>query len=208
MAHAESSQPSLPRSESLRRMWWPIAAVVVSALGMIASRLFLADILDSGNQRLVSFVLAVLGLAAVAAWFFFGSGASRRSRLIVAVLLTASFVGGAASIRRVEFSGDMVPTFDLRWNPDRDVVLKAHRAAQEKEIAQSNALPGRRPRRCRFVSNRDRRTYWTFVGLVAMVWSITRSSWARLDSRTRRRKSFASRSAAAMPRSCTWRARW
>ena len=54
-------------------------------------------------------------------------------RVIAALVLAAAAVFFATSVRRVEFSGDMEPTFDFRWTPDRMAVLEEHRTQRASE---------------------------------------------------------------------------
>jgi outer membrane protein assembly factor BamB len=134
MAHADSASagPAQPAARRAfpRRMWIPAIAIGLALGGIVAMRLFLAERLDSGTRLLSGFILSVVALAAVAVWFFFSSGASRGTRAITAIILAVMALSTVAAIRRVEYSGDMVPTFDFRWRPDRYTVLEEHRARQ------------------------------------------------------------------------------
>jgi outer membrane protein assembly factor BamB len=142
MAEMESTPPAASLSPRAfpRRVWLPLVALAVAALAMILVPIFFSEVLDSGNRRLVSFVISVIAFLVVAAWFFFAAGLSRRVRAVGAVLLAALAVLGVSSVRRVEFSGDMVPTFDFRWRPDRLAVLEEHRTRSEEATASTVSL--------------------------------------------------------------------
>ncbi|MEX0676072.1 MAG: PQQ-binding-like beta-propeller repeat protein [Pirellulales bacterium] len=133
MSKVESSPPAPPRLSVPRRMWIPIAALALSAVGMIGLGMLPSDRLAVGDRRLYSFILAAAGFLAVGAWFFFGSGVSRRARAASAVVVGGVVLFLVLGVRRVEFSGDMDPTFDFRWTPDRFAVLEQHRAQQRAD---------------------------------------------------------------------------
>ncbi|REK08214.1 MAG: hypothetical protein DWQ37_20420 [Planctomycetota bacterium] len=113
-----------------RRIWFPIAALFLSLLAIIAVQYYDTD---TGGRRLLSFIASMVGLLAVVVWFFFMAGIPGRVRLAVAGLVAVGIVAFVASVRRVEFSGDMEPTFDFRWTADRTALLEEHRARQDKQ---------------------------------------------------------------------------
>jgi outer membrane protein assembly factor BamB len=154
MADVEAP-PEKPRRRVPRRMWIPITALAVAAAALICMQWVFPERLDSGSRLGISFLISLAAFVAVTAWFFFGAGVSRRARAITAVLLGGAALFAVLGVRRVEFSGDMVPTFDFRWRPDRQDVLEEHRAGQAKvelppitvEVAPGDVLEYRGPNR-------------------------------------------------------------
>jgi len=110
-----------------KRMWVPILGLALSAAGMFALQLLLPETIDTGGKRMLTLIVALVGFLWVLGWFFFASGLSARARIGTAVVLLAAMLATGLSIRRVEFSGDMVPSFDWRWTKDRYVALEEHR---------------------------------------------------------------------------------
>ncbi len=120
----------LPAPKSARgpkHRWVPILGLVLSAAGMLALQLLLPETIDTGGKRMLTLIVALVGCLWVLGWFFFASGLSPRARIGTAVVLLAAGLATGLSIRRVEFSGDMVPSFDWRWTKDRYVALEEHR---------------------------------------------------------------------------------
>lgn len=120
----------LPAPKSARgpkRMWVPILGLVLSAAGMLALQLLLPETIDTGGKRMLTLIVALVGLLWVLGWFLFASGLSVHARIGTALVLLAAGLATGLSIRRVEFSGDMVPSFDWRWTKDRYVALEEHR---------------------------------------------------------------------------------
>jgi outer membrane protein assembly factor BamB len=122
------------RASRPRRWWFPLSVIglaLVAMVGLSQVSRFAPDALDRGMRFTYSFICAVVALIAAVAWFFFAAGLTRGARLVGAAALAACVVLVLLAVRHVEFSGDMVPTFDFRWSPDRLAVLQAHRARQQ-----------------------------------------------------------------------------
>ncbi|MEX0977941.1 MAG: PQQ-binding-like beta-propeller repeat protein [Pirellulales bacterium] len=125
-------------------MWLPIVALALAATALVSLQTFFAGRLASGDRMLFTFIILVATFAIVAAWFFFAAGVSRKTRGIGVLVLGGAILCAVLGVRRVEFSGDMVPTIDFRWQHDRAAALEAHRARQQAEIAaakNADALP-------------------------------------------------------------------
>ena len=155
-ATAPQTQPVPPPSRSPSRRWWfPIATIVLVAIVLAAITRLPPDRFDSGMRTIFSFIATVAGCVAIGCWFFFMAGLSSRTRLAcaAAVLVLAGVAVGAT--RRVEFSGDMVPTFDFRWMPDREAVLEDYHRSEQLDgqppvvfrPSEDNVLEFRGPRR-------------------------------------------------------------
>lgn len=121
----DAIEPTAPRGP--KRMWVPILGLALTAAGMIALQVLLPETIDTGSKRMLTLIVALVGFLWVLGWFFFASGLSARARLGTAMVLVVAVTAAALSVRRVEFSGDMVPSFDFRWTKDRYAALEEHR---------------------------------------------------------------------------------
>jgi outer membrane protein assembly factor BamB len=135
MAHVDSAAKVVSVRRLPRRLWFPLAAILLALVAIGAIEQFLADSLDSGTRLMLFFISAVVAAIAIVVWFFTMSGLAWSTRLLGALLLIFAVVSLPLSVRRVEFSGDMVPTFDFRWSVDRAELLEAHRALREESQA-------------------------------------------------------------------------
>lgn len=114
-----------------RRPWLPLVTVVLALalIGLIWSPIL--NHVDRGLRIYFNNVVAAIGAAMLLGWYAFLSGLSRRARFIGLALLVLLVLAISLSIRRVEFTGSMKPTFIFRWAPDRLEELEAHRARQQ-----------------------------------------------------------------------------
>jgi len=156
MPQVDSSVKVASVSRVPRRLWFPCAAILLDLLVMGAIWQFLSDKFHEGDRRIFSFLSTLAASIAIVVWFFTMGGFARRTRWIGALLLVLSVGWLPFSIRRVEFSGEMTPTFDFRWSADRNAVLEAHLARQnagasdkpaEIQIGRYDVLEYRGPRR-------------------------------------------------------------
>ncbi len=145
-ANEEKKSDDAPKLSPAKkhRLGYLLAFVLAALAGNVVVWFVLPERYDVGTRRLFSLAIIVAAAIATAVWFFGMSRLPRRVRWTTALALALMVVAFALSIRRVEFSGDMTPTFDFRWNPDRYAVLEAHRARQEAvqaKTARSEATP-------------------------------------------------------------------
>jgi len=145
-ASRADSAPSNPRATApWRHRWLPLVTLVVMGIALVAIQ-FLPEQIDRGSRRIFSVIAVVLAGGVLAAWYFALSGAAMRWRAVVGAALVLAVVGAVGSLRRVEFTGDMVPSFDFRWSRDRAEVLEAHRAGRsdvsEQPVALGDLSPG------------------------------------------------------------------
>ncbi|MBX7167788.1 MAG: PQQ-like beta-propeller repeat protein [Pirellulales bacterium] len=77
---------------------------------------------DQQMRVLIPQLLAILGAALLVLWFVFLSGATLRSRLLVAVIALAGLGGLKACTRRVGLTGDFWLDFTWRWEPQATTV--------------------------------------------------------------------------------------
>lgn len=118
------------RTFGLKRLWLPFAAVGIAlvAIGVLWS--IPPDQFERGMRVLLTAVALLVAGLVVLGWLFVLSGVSIKARVAVALVLLLAAAGLIGSVRRVEFTGDMLPTFDWRWQPERHAILEAHRAAR------------------------------------------------------------------------------
>ena len=121
----------------LRRRAVPIMALGLMTCAWLVLQALPPDRLDRGMRNTFSFVAGMIAAIVVGVWFFGMAGVPRRTRGIAAVALLLLVGGFLASVRNVEFSGDMEPTFDFRWQPSRESKLAAYLASEKKASASS-----------------------------------------------------------------------
>jgi outer membrane protein assembly factor BamB len=126
-----------PSTESARRqrrsrwLWIPIAAICLM-LGLVVfsqSPMFvhLEHEVAAATMNTVVAVAATMLLG----WYLFLSGLTRSVLIGGVTLLGLLVLAAFLTIRRVEFTGSMKPTFIFRWSPDGAAVLEAHRMRQK-----------------------------------------------------------------------------
>lgn len=127
------SSPSISPAQpltGLKRRAVPIVAAALAVAVIVVLWMLPPEAFDRGMRRSFTFLAGVAFLLVSGLWFFFLSGASRSSKVIALAILAVLWVSSYAAIRRVEFSGDMRPTFDFRWNPSREALLEKRLAEQ------------------------------------------------------------------------------
>ena len=119
-----------------RRRWWFLALAIllpiVARVGMaFVERAELGN--NSNFAAMMLFQFAVLiGACGIGVWFFALSGLARRTRLVVAGLGVGATIAAFATLRSVEFDGQMNPRPVYRWTPTPEQKLAEHRAATPK----------------------------------------------------------------------------
>lgn len=121
-----AEQPVSTATWQLRRQSVPLAALGAMALVWLVLWALPADSFDRGMRGTFGFIAAVIAAVVIAIWFFALSGMPGRVRALVGVALAAALLFFVGSLRNVEFSGDMEPTFDFRWRPSREARLQAY----------------------------------------------------------------------------------
>lgn len=173
MAQVTADPQVASRRSRSRRWWFPLTAaglaLVVTAV-LWQRSWFFPDTLDRGMRFTYSFMCVVAAMIATMTWYFLASGLPRVARLVGAAALAACVLLVLLAVRHVEFSGDMEPTFEFRWSPDRLAVLEAHRARQHPAapsevdptaIAGFDVLEYRGPHRDGIVSGPPLARDWT-----------------------------------------------
>jgi outer membrane protein assembly factor BamB len=103
--------------------------MLIASVGLILVWLMPRTALDAGMKRSITAVSTGIVVVLLLAWFVLFSGARRTTRMLMALIAVAIVGGAVASVRRIDFSGDMKPNFDWRWTTDRNVAVERHRAA-------------------------------------------------------------------------------
>jgi len=128
-------------SPSQNRNWYrawgmPVSTIVIIGLGLIWARYFFDPL---QGRAIVNFVtVSLVGSLAIllAFWFCCLSYFSRRTVLTIMIPLVLVGIGWAASVRSVEFDGDMNADFVYRWEPKAQLqeVQTAELAGEDKEF--------------------------------------------------------------------------
>lgn len=125
-AIAEEQRPRRPRIYLL--------AIVLGILAAIVTVVWLIpeDFIMRGMKMSTTIVGTTLAVILSLLWFLTLSRAPGRIRLAVLGVALLCGTAAVASVRRLEFTGNMVPIFEFRWQQSREARLAAHRAALAK----------------------------------------------------------------------------
>ena len=134
----------------LRRRGVPLVTLLVLAAVLLILWAIPPDSFDRGMRGLIGFIACAVAGIVILGWFFGLAGVSRRTRAVCGMALVLLTVGGVSSVRRVEFSGDMVPTFDFRWQESRESRLESYLESDARdplpiELEAARPLPRIRP---------------------------------------------------------------
>jgi outer membrane protein assembly factor BamB len=141
MTQGEESVSHVPVSPLPRRTWLPLTSVGLVAVLIAGLWIAQFDWLDRALKITISGILAAIAIVLVLVWFYLFSALAWSTRWIGTAVVAFVVAGAVLAVRRVEFSGDMTPTFDFRWNADLAFVLEAHRAHQEPGAANEQNEP-------------------------------------------------------------------
>lgn len=138
----ETPAPDVERAQPrrLRRIAVPLVACCLAGLYAAIVWSLPVDAFQRGMRVMHTVIAVAAALLVTGVWFFGMSGASRRARLLGMASLVLLAVGVAGSVRRVEFTGDMIPLFDFRWSAERSEILARHRAGQPPRPVSSVTL--------------------------------------------------------------------
>ncbi len=124
-----ATEENIPR----RRRRWPHylfgGILLISGLGEIWLWFIWDPPFGRSIQNLVTYGLVLLLFALLLIWVLFFAPLSRKARGGLFLLLFLSAIGYAATIRRIEFTGDMGLVVRHRWEPTQQELIQAHRAA-------------------------------------------------------------------------------
>lgn len=113
---------------SRRRLPFPILWLIFISLLVVVNWIIPIEGFDFGYRVVGTMFAAAFTIIALSVWLVFFSPLVWQQRSTAALALLASFGVVLVVVRRVEFSGDMIPSVDWRWNESRDDILEAHRA--------------------------------------------------------------------------------
>jgi outer membrane protein assembly factor BamB len=127
----DSPQPAA-RSRWRRRfpgpICWLIIVTCVSLLVLLRRKL-IGSGLEQGEVNVLSYILGLIAAGTLIAWVVFFSAFSRRVRLVFLAEVVLVIVLAMCLIRVRQFSGDLVPDFAFRWQPEPDRLLEVPVAA-------------------------------------------------------------------------------
>lgn len=138
---------AVARRSSIRRGWIPLLVILLAGgllFGVWSERFF--PEMPQFARVAITDITALTTIFLLVLWFLLLSGVAWRVRLAALVVLAG--IGGAvvAAVRRVEFSGDMVPIAHFRWEKTTDEVLEAARQERPRATVSAAApLAGTEP---------------------------------------------------------------
>jgi outer membrane protein assembly factor BamB len=127
---------SPPRKRSFFRSWlpWIIVALAGVAVGVLWA--LPPSAMDGAFRFVDTIMILLLMLLLLRLWLLFFSGLRWWVRIGIPVLVIGGFIGlSVGAVKRVAFSGDMVPHFHFKWEKSHDEMLQAHREKQKEGLA-------------------------------------------------------------------------
>ncbi len=118
-----------PAPKKSWRRWYPgplcwlIVAACALATGLMRSDTIWAG-LEQAEVNLLTFVFGVTATTTLLVWYVFFSAHPRAARFSFAAVLAMSLVLVGSFVRVRDFSGDLVPDFAFRWQPEADQLLE------------------------------------------------------------------------------------
>lgn len=109
--------------------------LILILVAVVVSQIVIWNFWDSAwgdsLKNLITYSQRILVVVLLLGWWFLFGPTSLRKRLLVGIPIVLLLAGWVASIRRVEFTGDMVIKLHYRWEPTAEAALAAHRAAMK-----------------------------------------------------------------------------
>ena len=127
-APADATQPGM-------RRWPAIAILVLAAVSISLLQFTPGEQFPDQFRNFLTIVVSAAAIVGLLVWLalFSRLGARRRAFGIVAALAILAIP--VTLVRSVEFTGDIVPSFTFRWDPDPLDILEAHRLQASKAPA-------------------------------------------------------------------------
>lgn len=135
--HDQTPPETDARPQGIR---WRAAVIIVAVVAMLilALQFFPGEFLPQQFRNAISIMVSFVGTLALLIWLAVFSRIPARPRAKLLVVAVIVLLIPVAMIRRVEFTGDIVPNFVFRWDPTHLEILEAHRA----ETARRNESGG------------------------------------------------------------------
>lgn len=121
------SSPAEPVRPS--RRWWVPALLLVAAASGIGYLWFAPeDALDRPSRVSLTMMASLATLILIWIWILLLANLALAGRLTAFFIAIACVVASIAAIRRIEFTGDMMPIAEFRWQPTQADIVEADRA--------------------------------------------------------------------------------
>src|SRR6516164_2498223 len=132
----ETAAPSKRRS--FLRNWLPLLILGIGAAVLAALAMRPFPEWEDANRNVSMMFTGIVTSGLLLLWVVLFSGFRWWARL--AILLGVAAVGAStlASVRDVKFSGDMLPTFQFKWQPKQEDIVAMDR---EHRVATSSLPP-------------------------------------------------------------------
>lgn len=134
-----SSDAVSNRHEPVRRSRWrgpllPAVVILIAVVVVLLLWVVPSDELARGYQVFYTAFTVLAALLLLSIWLLLLSNISRALRGFTVGAAVAIVALGAASIRRMDLTGDLVPIIEFRWEKQPQQVLLEHRAGQIAEM--------------------------------------------------------------------------
>ncbi|MEW4487445.1 PQQ-binding-like beta-propeller repeat protein [Thalassoglobus sp. JC818] len=118
-----------------------IGMLVVFGLMQIAMWTLWEPAFGDAIKNLITFAQAVLSTICIVGWWFLFAPVSRTSMLLIGVPVVALIAGWIASIRSIDFDGDMKPRFNHVWDESAEERLTSHLTNAESADTSGLVIP-------------------------------------------------------------------
>jgi outer membrane protein assembly factor BamB len=126
---------------SFWRFWYPIVVPVLALVAVAGFWGIPSQDWERVNRVAGTYLVIELTMLLYVIWLLFLSGLRWWLRLMILVSVIGTLLAlGQTTVRNVHFSGDMVPTFEFRWEPTQDEILEASRGQPSNRDAAAIAL--------------------------------------------------------------------
>jgi outer membrane protein assembly factor BamB len=135
---AQDIMPALEpmfRPRRRRRFWFPLVVLGIALPLVITTVLLERAGIEVGVLLVLTPIVVIVALVALPVWFLFFSRFRRRTRLRVTGGVLLLLLLGAATVRKVEFTGSWKPLFIFRWQPKSDDLLAQHLSQPRPQVA-------------------------------------------------------------------------
>ncbi|REK10469.1 MAG: hypothetical protein DWQ37_16430 [Planctomycetota bacterium] len=146
MASADQPHPgpeeTAPADAVSSIRWWPLRAIIAVVVALVSLlQLAPGEALPEQFRNFGSIVLVAAGIVALFVWLVLFSRIPVRARAITAAIYLVVLAIPFAVVRRVEFTGDIVPDPVFRWDPEPLEILQQHRRQVREETSPETSGP-------------------------------------------------------------------